>query len=144
MPTPDPTPTTTPVPAPAPSPETRVTPAADSDIQLTDLEINPTTEESSEDNVETITLSPEPTVSPEASSDVEVEVEMANHEPARSEEEPPVAVDPTPQEPATKDLLENSWLRVQLQPDIKNPTDSGEPMGLMNRIKGVFARSAGR
>ena len=111
-----------------------------------DLEINPTTEESSEDNVETITLSPspEPTVTPEASSDVEVEVEMANQEPARSEEEPPVAVDRTPQEPAAKDLLENSWLRVQLQPDIKNPTDSVEPMGLINRIKGVFARSAGR
>ena len=115
-----------------------------------DLEINPTTEESSEDNVEIITLSPtpEPTITPEASSDVEVEVkmemEMANQEPACSEEEPPVAVDPTPQEPAAKDLLENSWLRVQLQPDIKNPTDSGEPMGLINRIKGVFVRSAGR
>ena len=88
--------------------------------------------------------SPEPTVTPEASSDVEVEMEMANQEPARSEEEPPVAVDPTPQEPAAKDLLEGSWLRVQLQPDIKNPTDSGEPMGLINRIKGVFVRSAGR
>ena len=61
-----------------------------------------------------------------------------------SEEEPPVAVDPTPQEPAAKDLLENSWLRVQLQPDIKSPTDSVEPMGLINRIKGVFVRSAGR
>ena len=92
--------------------------------------------------------SPEPTVTPEASSDVEVEVEvemvMVNQEPTRSEEEPPVAVDPTPQEPAAKDLLENSWLRVQLQSDIKNPTDSGEPMGLINRIKGVFVRSAGR
>ena len=88
--------------------------------------------------------SPEPTVTPEASSNVEVEVEMANQEPARSEEEPPVAVDPTPQEPAAKDLLENSWLRVQLQSDIKNPTDSVEPMGLINRIKGVFVRSAGR
>ena len=32
----------------------------------------------------------------------------------------------------------------QLQPDIKNPTDSGEPMGLINRIKRVFVRSAGR
>ncbi|MGB0529952.1 MAG: hypothetical protein ACPGHW_09310, partial [Synechococcus sp.] len=85
--------------------------------------------------------SPEPTVMPEASS----EVEMANQEPARSEEEPPLdAVDPTPQEPAATKLLENSWLRVQLQPDIKNPTDSVEPMGLINRIKGVFARSAGR
>ena len=87
--------------------------------------------------------SPEPTLTPEANSDVEVE--MANQEPARSEEEPPLdAVDPTPQEPAAKELLENSWLRVQLQPDIKSPTDSVEPMGLINRIKGVFARSAGR
>ena len=48
------------------------------------------------------------------------------------------------QEPAATKLLENSWLRVQLQPDIKSPTDSVEPMGLINRIKGVFARSAGR
>ena len=97
-----------------------------------DLEINPTTEESSEDNVATITLSPspEPTVTPEASSDVEVEVEMA--------------VDPTPQEPAAKDLLEGSWLRVQLQPETKSPRDSVEPMGLIERIKGVFAQSAGR
>ena len=62
---------------------------------------------------------------------------MANQEPARSEEEPP-------QEPAAKDLLESAWLRVQLQPDIKSPTDSVEPMGLINRIKGVFVRSAGR
>ncbi|MDA9699615.1 hypothetical protein N9U74_00355 [Synechococcus sp. AH-736-M02] len=84
--------------------------------------------------------SPKPMLTPEASS----EVEMVNQEPARSEEEPPVAVDPTPHEPAAKDLLENSWLRVQLQPDIKNPTDSREPMGLINRIKGVFVRSAGR
>ena len=109
-----------------------------------DLEINPTTEESSEDNVETITPSPKPTLTPKANSDIEVELEMANQEPARGEEKPPVAVDPTPQEPAAKDLLENSWLRVQLQLDIKNPTDSGEPMGLINRIKGVFVRSAGR
>ena len=88
--------------------------------------------------------SPEPTVTPEASSNVEVEVEMVNQEPTRSEEEPPVAVDPTSQEPAAKDLLENSWLRVQLQTEIKSPIDSVEPMGLINRIKGVFARSAGR
>jgi len=40
--------------------------------------------------------------------------------------------------------LENSWLRVQLQPEIKNPTDSNEPMGLINRIKEAIARSAGR
>ena len=87
--------------------------------------------------------SPEPTLSPEANSDVEVE--MANQEQARSEEEQPLdAVEPAPQEPAATKLLENSWLRVQLQPDIKSPTDSVEPMGLINRIKGVFARSAGR
>ena len=65
---------------------------------------------------------------------------MAKQEQTRSEEEPPLdAVEPAP----TK-LLEHSWLRVQLQPDIKSPTDSVEPMGLINRIKGVFARSAGR
>ena len=110
-----------------------------------DLEINPTTEESSEDNVEIITPSPKPTLTPETSTDVEIEVEMANQEPARSEEEPPlVAVDPAPQEPAAKDLLENSWLRVQLQPETKSPTDSVESMGLIDRIKGVFARSARR
>ena len=87
--------------------------------------------------------SPEPTLSPEANSDVEVE--MANQEQARSEEELPLdAVEPAPQEPAATKLLENSWLRVQLQPDIKSPTDSVEPMGLINRIKGVIARSAGR
>ena len=113
-----------------------------------DLEINSTTEESREDKVETITLSPnpEPTVTPKASADVEVEMEMemVKQEPARSEEELPVAVDPTAQEPAAKELLENSSLRVHLQPDIKNPTDYGEPMGLINRVKGVFVRSAGR
>ena len=87
--------------------------------------------------------SPEPTLSLEANSDVEVE--MANQEQARSEEEPPLdAVEPAAQEPAAKDLLENSWLRVQLQPETKSPTDSVEPMGLINRIKEVFARSAGR
>ena len=76
---------------------------------------------------------------------MEIEVEMANKEPALSEEEPPLVADnPTPQEPAAKDVLENSWLRVQLQPETKSPTDSVEPMGMVNRIKGVFARSAGR
>ena len=135
MPTPDPSPTA------VPNPETTVTPAADSDIQLTDLEINPTTEESSEGNVETITPSPKPTLTPEASS----EVEMANQEQAFSEEEPPLdTIEPAPREPAAPSLLEHSWLRVQLQPEIKSPTDSREPMGLINRIKGVFARSAGR
>ena len=134
-------PTADPTPAPLPSPETTVTPAADSDIQLTDLEINPTTEESSEGNVETITPSPKPTLTPEASS----EVEMANQEQAFSEEEPPLdTIEPAPREPAAPSLLEHSWLRVQLQPEIKSPTDSREPMRLINRIKGVFARSAGR
>ena len=89
--------------------------------------------------------SPEPTVSTEANSDVEVEVEMANQEQALSEEEPPLdAIEPAPQEPAATKLLEHSWLRVQLQPEIKSPTDSLEPMGLINRIKGFFARSVGR
>ena len=80
MPTPDPSP------AAVPNPETTVTQAADSGIQLTDLEINPTTEKSREGNVETITPSPKPTLTPEARS----EVEMANQEQAFSEEEPPL------------------------------------------------------
>ena len=83
--------------------------------------------------------SPEPTLNPEANADVE------KQEPEPTAEEPPLdAIDSTPQEPAAKDLLENSWLRVQLQPETKSPTDSVEPMGLINRIKGFFARSAGR
>ena len=133
MPTPDPSPTT------VPNPETTVTPAANSDIKLADLKLNPTTQESSKDNVETITPRPRqgPTLTPEASSDVEVE--MANQEPALSEEEPPLdTIEPEPLEPAATTLLERSWLRVQLKPDIKSPTDSVEPMGLINRIKGAF------
>ena len=72
---------------------------------------------------------------------------MANQEPARSEEEPPldaIKPAPQPQKPAATKLLEHLWLRVQLQTEIKSPIDSVEPMGLINRIKGVFARSAGR
>ena len=87
--------------------------------------------------------SPEPTLTPEANSDMA----MANQEPEPTAEEPPldtIEPAPQPQEPAGTKLLEHSWLRVQLQPEIKSPTDSVEPMGLINRIKGVFARSAGR
>jgi hypothetical protein len=85
--------------------------------------------------------SPEQTLTPGANSDVE----MANQEPEPTIEEPPLdAVEPTPQEPAATNLLEKSWLRVQLQPPIKSPTDSNEPMGLINRIKEAIARSAGR
>ena len=85
--------------------------------------------------------SPEPTVSPEANPLAEVQ----KQEPEPTAEEPPLdAVKPAPQEPAATKLLENSWLRVQLQPEIKNPTDSNEPMGLINRIKATFGRSAGR
>ena len=87
--------------------------------------------------------SPEPTLTPEANSDVA----MANQEPEPTAEEPPldtIEPAPQPQEPAGTKLLEHSWLRVQLRPEIKNPTDCVEPMGLINRIKGVFARSAGR
>ena len=73
--------------------------------------------------------SPEPTITPAANS----EMEIATQEPAFLEEEPL----------ATK-LLENSWLRVQLQPEIKSPTNSVEPMGLINKIKGFFAGSARR
>ena len=85
--------------------------------------------------------SPNTTVTPAANADVK------KQEPEPTSEEPPlVTIEPGPQPraPVAKKLLKHSWLRVQLQPNIKNPTDSGEPMGLINRIKGVFVRSAGR
>ena len=99
---------------------------------------------------------PAPTITPEADAAVErstPEPETKSEQPATEQptpeqpttKQPPRdAVEPTPPEPAAKELLEQSWLRVQLQPEIKNHTDSNEPMGLINRIKGAFARSAGR
>ena len=109
-----------PIPSADPSPAPTQTPEPDSDPSL------------------------EPMVTPEADSDVEI----AKQKPEPTREKPPLdAVEPAPQEPAATKLLENSWLHVQLQPDIKSPTNSVEPMGLMgliNRIKGIFAQSAGR
>ena len=71
-----------------------------------------------------------------------VEVEMANrNKHAAKKSHPRRRRARTPG--ACADAFEHSWLRVQLQPDIKSPTDSVEPMGLFNRIMGVFARSAG-
>mgnify|MGYP003326749435 CR=1 FL=1 len=87
--------------------------------------------------------SPQPTLTPEANSQAEVQ----KQEPEPTAEEPPldtIEPAPQPQEPAGTKLLEHSWLRVQLQPETKSPTDSVEPMGLIERIKGVFVRSAGR
>ena len=85
------------------------------------------------------TPSPDPAPTPEPAVTLEPEITT---EPA--DQPPSDEIEPTTQEPAAKDLLEKSWLRRQLQPAIKSPTDSTEPMGLMNRIKGAFARSAGR
>ena len=87
--------------------------------------------------------SPQPTLTPEANSQAEVQ----KQEPEPTAEERPhdtIEPAPQPQEPAATKLLEHSWLRVQLQPETKSPNDSVEPMGLFNRIKGVFVRSAGR
>jgi hypothetical protein len=87
--------------------------------------------------------SPQPTLTPEANSQAEVQ----KQEPEPTAEEPPqdtIEPAPQPQEPAGTKFLEHSWLRVQLQPETKSPTDSVEPMGLIERIKGVFVRSAGR
>jgi hypothetical protein len=73
--------------------------------------------------------------------------EVATIELLKTQEEPAENnTVPIPKKPEAKDLLEKSWLRRQLnlKPEIKNPTDSSEPMGLINKIKGVFARSAGR
>ena len=66
-------------------------------------------------------------------------------EPERPTEEPPLnSIEPAAQQPAGQELLEQSWLRVQLTPAQASPTDSKEQMGLIERIKGAFARSAGR
>ena len=124
---PRPTPTPTPAPAPAPTPEPAVSLEPEITTEPTDqppsdkieVEVEPTTPEP------TVTLEPEITTEP-------------------ADQPPSDEIEPTTQEPAAKDLLEKSWLRRQLQPAIKSPTDSTEPMGLMNRIKGAFARSAGR
>ena len=73
--------------------------------------------------------------------------EVATIELLKTQEEPTENnTAPIPKKPEAKDLLEKSWLRRQLnlKPEIKNPTDSSEPMGLINKIKRVFARSAGR
>ena len=84
---------------------------------------------------------PEPTLTLQANPQAEVQQQA----PEPTAEEPPLdTIEPTPREPAATKYLEPSWLRVQLKPEIKSPTDSVEPMGLINRIKGVFARSAGR
>ena len=85
----------------------------------------------------TPTAAPAPTPEPAVTLEPEITTEP-------TEQPPSEEIEPTTQEPAAKDLLEKSWLRRQLQPAIKSPTDSTEPMGLMNRIKGAFARSAGR
>ena len=92
---------------------------------------------SDEEPQPTPTAAPAPTPEPAVSLEPEIPSEPADQPPSDE-------IEPTTQEPAAKDLLEKSWLRRQLQPAIKSPTDSTEPMGLMNRIKGAFARSAGR
>ena len=88
---------------------------------------------------------------PKDVSDVDDLSEFEGHdqkqEPEPTAEEPPhdtIEPAPQPQEPAGTKLLEHSWLRVQLQPETKSRTDSMEPMGLIERIKGVFVRSTGR
>ena len=112
---PRPTPTTTPAPNPARSPEPTVTPEAMA----------------------------RPTAQPESRSEQPPKIQ-----PPRNAEEPtplgPTPPEPTPPETASEDLLKTSWLRVQLKPKPASPTDATKPMGLINRIKQSFARSAGR
>ena len=82
----------------------------------------------------TLTPAPVPVPSPEPEP-----------EPQSTTEQPPSEQrEPTPQTPSAQDLLKQSWIRQQLKPEIENPTDSTEPMGLINRIKRAFARSTRR
>ena len=86
--------------------------------------------------------SPEPTVSPEAGAAVDLSPPEPEQPPTEQPSRDDVA--PIPLDTAAKDLLQTSWLRVQLKPESSSPTDSNKPMGLINRIKRAFARSAGR
>ena len=98
----------------------------------------------------------EPTVEPEgdaSATEDALQEEVATNELATGTELLTGEEEPSNTKPESiaekleaKDLLEKAWLRRQLnrKAEIKNPTDSGEPMGLMNRIKRVFVRSAGR
>ena len=73
--------------------------------------------------------------------------EVATIELLKTQEEPTENnTAPIPKKPEAKDLLEKSWLRRQLnlKPETRIRTDYGEPMGLINRIKRVFVRSACR
>ena len=91
------------------------------------------------------TPAPAPTPEPTVTLEPDITTEQTEEPPSDEIEiEIEVEVAPTPQEPVAKELLEQSWLRRQLKPEMKRPTDSPEPMGLINRIKGAFARSAGR
>ena len=117
-----------PTPVPSPKSEPAVTPEPESKPKepLNDG-IEPRDRESNK---------PAPASTPDPK--VTLEPEPATGEPPRN------SIEPAPQEPDAIDLLEQSWLRVQLQPEIKSPNDSYEPMGLINRIQGAFGRSAGR
>ncbi len=91
----------------------------------------------------TPTPAPAPTPSPTPQQTVtpgeDAAVEMSMPEQPSSDE-----VDSTPQGTAAKDLLDTAWLRVQLKQEPPSPTDSAEPMGLIDRIKRAFARSTSR
>ena len=91
---------------------------------------------------------PEPEPEPEPETTLTLEPRITTDQPPT--DQPPTeqpsnkAVAPTPQAAASKDLLENSWIRRQLKPELESPTHSTEPMGLFNRIKRAFNLSAGR
>jgi hypothetical protein len=124
-----PKPTSAAAPNPEPNPEPMV--SLEPEIMTAPTEQTPNNEV--EPTPEELTATLEPDITTELTE-----------QPASDVVEDEVDVEPTPPEPAAKELLEQSWLRVQLQPEIKNPTDSNEPMGLINRIKAAFGRSAGR
>ena len=69
------------------------------------------------------TPSTDPAPTPEPAVTLEPEITTEPTEQPPSDE-----VDPIPQDTAAKNLLETSWLRVQLKPKPASPTDSAEPM----------------
>ena len=92
----------------------------------------------------TLTPAPVPVPSPEPEPEAEAEPTLTPEPHSTTEQPPSKQRQPTPQTPSAQDLLKQSWIRRQLEPEIENPTDSTEPMGLISRIKRAFARSTRR
>ena len=148
--TPAPTPTPTPTPDPASKPAASEPKTATEQAPSETVEVEGKEAATPQRNEETggthsITSTPNSTPEPAVSQDADAPAEVTTPESAiTSGQQASNSDGTTHQESMENDLLERAWLRRHIKGSIKSPTDSVEPMGLMNKIKGVFARSARR